>query len=91
MYRLTPTRNPKKDSILPKMYIYKQTNKTVIKPNANDALTVLQKTDITVCAICYREDDPSSENDITWVECSECGIWVVLRSQTQPSAARRVE
>ena len=56
--------------------VRKQTNKTVSKSNTNDALTVLQKTDITVCAICYREDDPSKETDITWVESSECGIWV---------------
>ena len=59
--------------------VHKQTNKTVSKPNTNNAfkaLPVLQKTDITVCAICYREDDPSNETDITWVECSECGIWV---------------
>ena len=74
MYLLTPTRNPK---------IFHSTKnvrkQTVSKPNTNDAskaLTVLQKTDITVCAICYREDDPSNETDITWVECSECGIWV---------------
>ena len=47
--------------------VRKQTNKTVSKPNTNafKALTVLQKTDITVCAICYREDDPSNETDIT--------------------------
>ena len=82
MYLLTPTGTKKKRFHSTKN-VRKQTNKTVSKPSTKDALTVLQKTDITACAICYREDDPSNETDITWVECSECGIWVVHTSATE--------
>ena len=37
----------------------------------------LQAMDVTVCAICWKEEDENNtEEDILWISCSKCELWM---------------
>ena len=53
---------------------------TVHKPSSEEAVTTKQKmarVEVTVCGICLAEDNSQSD-DIEWIACCKCSLWVHL-------------
>jgi len=36
----------------------------------------LQSVEVTVCCICWKEDDSSTSEDVLWIACRKCGLWM---------------
>ena len=54
---------------------------TVHKPSSEEAVTTKQKmarVEVTVCGICLAEEDNSQSDDIEWIACCKCSLWVHL-------------
>ena len=54
---------------------------TVHKPSSEEAVTTKQKmarVEVTVCGICLAEEDNSQSDDIEWIACCKCRLWVHL-------------
>ena len=47
-----------------------------LQQDINRTFLHLQKQDITRCAICYKENDNSTNDYLNWVQCSLCDILV---------------
>ena len=49
----------------------------------------MAKTNVKVCGICWKEDDHElnvkDKNNITWIKCDSCGIWIHLSCSSRPS------
>ena len=51
----------------------------ISKPTPEEFKTsenTLNTTNVLVCGYCFKEDDSSSSEDILWLACSKCGIWI---------------
>ena len=49
------------------------------KPSAEEQQTsskLLQSMESNLCAICWKEDDDSDNDDVQWVSCSKCELWM---------------
>ena len=56
----------------------KPTRRTVSKPTTSEHKKMklfMRTTPIKVCGICWKEDDTSTEVEINWVSCDNCGLW----------------
>ena len=38
----------------------------------------LDKVDVLLCGYCHKEDDESISEEVMWVSCSKCNIWMHL-------------
>lgn len=57
-------------------------NKTSIriqKPSNEEQLSTskkLQSTDVTLCGMCWKEEDNSDSSEVLWIACSKCELWM---------------
>ena len=56
------------------------TRKRICKPSdeeKEESKSKMMKCSIKVCAKCWKEDDaPDGEEEINWVQCDACGLWL---------------
>ena len=38
--------------------------------------TQLNSTEVTVCGVCWKEDDNEEGSEVYWIACSKCDIWI---------------
>jgi hypothetical protein len=45
-----------------------------------ESLEKMKKMDITVCGVCWQEEETAvqSDDEIEWIECENCRLWVHL-------------
>ena len=36
----------------------------------------LEQTDVEVCGVCFKQNDPSNSEVIEWIQCGGCNLWV---------------
>ena len=51
------------------------------KPSRNEISQCkldLNKVEIKVCAICFKENDSKTSDTVEWIECRKCRMWVHL-------------
>ena len=41
-----------------------------------NATEKLQSVEVTVFCICWKEDDSSTSEDVLWIACRKCGLWM---------------
>ena len=54
-------------------------NRSLSKPTNAEAQQLqrcLEQTAVTVCGICYKEQDNMTGDNIQWIQCSKCSIWM---------------
>ena len=56
-----------------------KTNTGIKKPSDEEKQTTskkLQSIDITLCAICWKEEDDNDSDEVLWIACSKCQLWM---------------
>ena len=49
------------------------------KPSIEEQETAtekLQAVEVTVCCVCWKEDDTSTSEDVLWTACTKSGLWM---------------
>ena len=58
----------------------RRTTKTrIAKPSPtkeNEARGIMENTDVRVCGVCWKEEDRGNTENVLWIECDSCGLWL---------------
>ena len=81
--QLPVQKRPASDALTEKQSFYstkqkRVATKTIAKPSSEEVTRskeVLTSVDITLCAICLKEDDSGHLDNIDWMQCSKCERW----------------
>ena len=57
----------------------RQSKARLPKPSHEDEESTWNKlvtTEVTVCDYCWQEEDDGHDPDVSWISCSNCGVWI---------------
>ena len=49
------------------------------KPSSNEYQAARKKictADVKLCAVCWKEDDTNNSNEVLWIACTKCDLWM---------------
>lgn len=44
----------------------------------------LATTPVKVCSVCWKEDDHETEDEVSWIQCNSCQVWIHISCATAP-------
>ena len=55
--------------------------RTISKPTITEAMQCedeLNCTETEICAVCFQQDDTLEDDNVQWISCKLCSVWVHL-------------